>query len=63
MDSFSIIMFSLENYSFKNLINTVYFEMFLSGHLKAYKELMTGNKTPAFRYHLLNINLLRKNPK
>jgi hypothetical protein len=40
VDSFLKIIFEFGNYSFKNLINSVYFEMFPSGHLRASQKLV-----------------------
>jgi hypothetical protein len=40
VDSFLKIIFELGNYSFKNVINSVYSEMFPSGHIKPSQKLV-----------------------
>lgn len=51
VDSFLKIIFEFGDYSFKNLINSVYFEMFPSGHLKTSKKLV-WRRTPNTFMHV-----------
>jgi len=51
VDSFLKILFEFGNHSFKNVINSVYSEMFPSGHLKASQKLIWG-RTPNTHMHV-----------